>query len=721
MKRVFAMIMLAAGLLSCVKENLIPAEEHDESAGIPVSFNIGVAETKAAKTGWAEGDVIYVFFNGIGKKYLKLERSDGRWTSKVAGGIFEREDFSSLSEKKLTAVHFPVGVKVEYEIGLQQFSFSKGGAPLYNYYLYEGGKSYAFDVTQEGVTVSATLSLRKPAGMVQIHVAGIQENVADYTFGCSLIRPEALTGVSKSSGGLVKKELQAGARLSGIADSDGAIFAGRLESPGVAANYKFTLASDTHLYTLTRPDRKLEAGKMYNFPAPSVTGGNNWTATAATAPMSFNISVSETQAEPAWAEGAVIYVFFKGLESKYLKLTRSGTGWSETAGGGDFELADFSPLSEQMLTAVHFPVAMDVSYSGGKFSFTSGGAPLYNYYLYDGGKAYTFDVTSEGATVSATLSLQKPAGMVQLHVAGIQENVADYTFGCSLIRPVACTGVKLDGSLTEDVLQAGARLSGIADSDGAIFAGRLEKPGVAADYKFTVASDTHLYTLTRPGRTLTAGKMYNFPAPSVTGGNNWTATAASELYVDLGLSVKWAKCNLGAATETEAGDYFAWGELQPKDDFSWGTYLWGNGSSFSKYTGSDYTVLQKEDDAAYAALGGKWRMPTEAEILEFSDLIGFYAFNDSQGANGSGHSYGQTTHFAVKSYITKTRITLPLSGRKIGVTVTNGGYYAYFWSSSLRRDNTAKAYTIEASPPYEAIDTSGDRYYGQPVRPVWSE
>ena len=43
-------------------------------------------------------------------------------------------------------------------------------------------------------------------------------------------------------------------------------------------------------------------------------------------------------------------------------------------------------------------------------------------------------------------------------------------------------------------------------------------------------------------------------------------------YVDLGLSVKWATCNIGAINPEEYGDYFAWGEVEPKEVYDWSTY-----------------------------------------------------------------------------------------------------------------------------------------------------
>ena len=98
-------------------------------------------------------------------------------------------------------------------------------------------------------------------------------------------------------------------------------------------------------------------------------------------------------------------------------------------------------------------------------------------------------------------------------------------------------------------------------------------------------------------------------------------------YVDLGLpsGTLWATCNVGASSPEDYGDYFAWGETEPKDTYNWSTYKWCNGSSdtFTKYcTSSSYgmvdgkTELDPEDDAAYVNWGEKWRMPTYYQLDE---------------------------------------------------------------------------------------------------------
>ncbi len=103
------------------------------------------------------------------------------------------------------------------------------------------------------------------------------------------------------------------------------------------------------------------------------------------------------------------------------------------------------------------------------------------------------------------------------------------------------------------------------------------------------------------------------------------SVAASDA-VDLGLSVKWAKTNLGAKDASDPGDYYAWGETKPKKDFDAATYAFKDGTKFRKYTVEDseassgaadrLIVLEPGDDAAAAALGKGWRMPTRAEAME---------------------------------------------------------------------------------------------------------
>ena len=93
-------------------------------------------------------------------------------------------------------------------------------------------------------------------------------------------------------------------------------------------------------------------------------------------------------------------------------------------------------------------------------------------------------------------------------------------------------------------------------------------------------------------------------------------------YVDLGLSVKWATFNVGARAPEYYGDYFAWGETEPKEEYSWATYKWCDETkdNVTKYNKTDgLTTLEPEDDAAHVQWGGYWRMPTKEELQELID------------------------------------------------------------------------------------------------------
>ena len=104
-----------------------------------------------------------------------------------------------------------------------------------------------------------------------------------------------------------------------------------------------------------------------------------------------------------------------------------------------------------------------------------------------------------------------------------------------------------------------------------------------------------------------------------------TEISSSLDYVDLGLSVKWATCNLGANKPEDTGMHYAWGETMDKIDYSEETYQFSDrrGKSYLKYcTKSKFgkvdnlDSLELADDAAHVALGSHWRMPTQAEIDE---------------------------------------------------------------------------------------------------------
>lgn len=183
--------------------------------------------------------------------------------------------------------------------------------------------------------------------------------------------------------------------------------------------------------------------------------------------------------------------------------------------------------------------------------------------------------------------------------------------------------------------------------------------------------------------------------------------------VDLGLSVYWAECNLGAEKPEDYGDYYAWGETEPKENYRWSTYKFGTSSSgpFSKYntkesfgTVDNKTVLDPEDDVAHVTLGGNWRMPTDEEWTELREKC-TWTWTTQNGVNGRLVASNGNSIF------------LPAAGYRRNTDLVIAGSYAFYWSSSLNTDYPDGAWFVYfySSGVYRYDNI---RCYGQSVRPV---
>ena len=137
-------------------------------------------------------------------------------------------------------------------------------------------------------------------------------------------------------------------------------------------------------------------------------------------------------------------------------------------------------------------------------------------------------------------------------------------------------------------------------------------------------------------------------------------------YVDLGLSVKWATCNIGANTPEEYGYYYAWGETSNKTKFEYG-------EKNSRTYGENMLDISGDSsyDAARANWGGSWRMPTEAEMEELLDECTWTLLTSQSGVNGykvtgpNGNS-----------------IFLPAAGNREYSSLNYVGERGYYWTST---------------------------------------
>ena len=196
-------------------------------------------------------------------------------------------------------------------------------------------------------------------------------------------------------------------------------------------------------------------------------------------------------------------------------------------------------------------------------------------------------------------------------------------------------------------------------------------------------------------------------------------------YVDLGLpsGLKWAKCNLGAPKPSEPGDHYAWGETDPKAEYTWATYKWmqagqSEAKYITKYTiadgetggiwydssgafiGDNKTALVAADDAATAKLGSPWRMPTIDEFQELIDKC-TWTWTTQDGVNG----------YQVDGP-NGNAIFLPA-----GYLVIGSYRAGYYWSSSLSTTESDCAYSLDLNSDRYFIARTY-RYFGCTVRPV---
>ena len=185
-------------------------------------------------------------------------------------------------------------------------------------------------------------------------------------------------------------------------------------------------------------------------------------------------------------------------------------------------------------------------------------------------------------------------------------------------------------------------------------------------------------------------------------------------YVDLGLSVKWATMNVGAAEISDHGGYFAWGETDNKADYTWSAYKHGSSADdLTKYSFADnMTHLDPEDDAAAVTWGGAWRMPTSAEWEELCNKCNctweWISVENTPGYKVTSKRTGYTDR----------SIFLPAAGYFRGQAIEGAEKSAYYWSSTRNGPFTDRALCLYFIQNFIGIGNNGFRNGGFTVRPV---
>jgi hypothetical protein len=173
--------------------------------------------------------------------------------------------------------------------------------------------------------------------------------------------------------------------------------------------------------------------------------------------------------------------------------------------------------------------------------------------------------------------------------------------------------------------------------------------------------------------------------------------------LELPSGTKWACCNVGANAPEQYGNYYAWGETQPKSVYNWDTYLYYNDNTGYVNIGSD--IAGTNYDAATANWGAPWRMPSLTQIQELinNTTSTRTTQNGVWGRKFTGSNGGT--------------IFLPAAGYRWDGELRSAGSGGGYWSSTLHEGGSSSAYYLHFG--------SGSAYWnyyshfsGRSVRPV---
>ena len=301
---------------------------------------------------------------------------------------------------------------------------------------------------------------------------------------------------------------------------------------------------------------------------------------------------------------------------------------------------------------------------------------------------------------------------------GEQKSFKTYAYGKPLITTISATGI----DYTSATVGGNVTLDGgnTVTERGVCYSTATSNP-TTADYTKTSGGGLGSFTVELTG--LASGSTYYVRAYAINAEGisygevvNFTTKVLTYEAVDLGLSVKWATFNVGATKPEEYGDYFAWGETAPKDEYTWPNYkhCYGSATSLIKYCSyssfgrvDNKEILESEDDAAQMNWGANWRMPTLDELEELKENCGWAVVTIN------GVRCQKAT-----SYINGNSIIFPLAGCKDGETLRQATYNGYYWGSKSYGNSAASALTLWTDVYNNSTDAVGYKGLGFSVRPV---
>ncbi|MBR1574525.1 MAG: hypothetical protein IJ652_06740 [Bacteroidales bacterium] len=245
MKKTMIILSAVLALAACTKEmEQAPMASVPAPVSVKYTYNITInrADTKATKSGWEDGDVVYVFFSNIAApQYLKFTYGNSAWTKTQYNGA-QAQDFDFPGDGTMTAVYLPYGSDAVVMADGGSFKFDK---TYTSYYMRAEQSPY----TVEGTTVSGTLDMTAPEGFVQLAMPATNyfrtTDGITYTLKGNYIKPVSFDHVS-ADGTVHQSEGSCNAPVTGYVYGGDINFSGRLdpEANGAEKTHEFTFVND---------------------------------------------------------------------------------------------------------------------------------------------------------------------------------------------------------------------------------------------------------------------------------------------------------------------------------------------------------------------------------------------------------------------------------------------------------------------------------------------
>lgn len=412
-----------------------------------------------------------------------------------------------------------------------------------------------------------------------------------------------------------------------------------------------------------------------------------------------SVNITESGASFIWSENDTVGIFPNtGSQAEFAMSQGAGTHTATFSGGGwalksSATYVAYYPYNFYNRDLKNIPVSYEGQTQNGNASTAHIGA--YDFMAASVSTpengAVSFDMQHLGCLVQLTVDLDEAATINEVSIKYGEENSGEFItkgyIDLSSETPAIQASLLEDKSNTLSIALENFSVSAEETATVYFMMPPINLEGKTIDVTVAVdGGDTKTYQTA--GKNYIAGKAY---AISVTD----NAEKPAYTMVDLGLpsGTLWADRNVGADSPEDYGDYFAWGETEPKETYNLITYKWyfysDENKYFTKYCTDSFlgivdnnTVLDLEDDAAYKNMGKEWRMPTDEELGELNrectwEWIIKNGINGYKVTGSNGNS-----------------IFLPAAGLRRNSDLAVVGITGVYWSSSLYDSDTPCAHDL---------------------------